>query len=231
MKARRLVIAGLALAVLIAVVAVVFDQLAVRSGQAGQTTAQGSSSATPGTGGSPGTGSSAGPQESGSPTSGAPAGAEASGGGASPGAKPLEVLPPVASTPAGLPEPSALPPLVKGNLPASGSASGAVVDGWPSYILSLPAGTTIGTTAISTSGNVMQLTADGVVGKPQQAVIDSFSASLVPHGFWSESAPAADGARAVRFVRGSDTVTVSVSVTGTGNSRFQLLGNLHSTAE
>ncbi|MFJ4207385.1 hypothetical protein ACIPY2_02830 [Paenarthrobacter sp. NPDC089675] len=228
MNARRLVIAGIALAVLIAVVAIVFDQLAVRSGQ---TTAQASNSASPTSGGDGANGSGAGAQSSGSPTSGAPSGTDAPNGGASPSSKPLEVLPPVAATPTGLPEPSSPAPLIKGSLPAPGSATGAVVAGWPSDILGLPAGTTIGTTAISTSGNVMQLTADGVVGKPQQAVIDSFTASLVPHGFWSESAPAADGSRAVRFVRGTDTVTVSVSLTGTGNSRFQLLGNLHSTAE
>jgi hypothetical protein len=75
------------------------------------------------------------------------------------------------------------------------------------------------------------VSADGVVGKPQQAVIDDFRASLVPHGFWSEEAPAPDGATAARFVRGTDTVTVSVSTTGTGNSRFQLLGTLHTETE
>ncbi len=69
MNARRLVIAGIALAVLIAVVAIVFDQLAVRSGQ---TTAQASNSASPTSGGDGANGSGAGAQSSGSPTSGAP---------------------------------------------------------------------------------------------------------------------------------------------------------------
>ncbi|MCX8452753.1 hypothetical protein [Paenarthrobacter ureafaciens] len=229
MNARRLVIAGLALAVLIAVIAVVFDQLAVRPAQ---TTAQNSSSASPAAAGPSPTGSGeagAGPQSSGSPTSGPSSGGD--GGGASSSAKPLEVLPPVTATPTGLPEPSAAAPLLKGKLPDPGNATGAVVDGWPSSILTLPEGTTIGSTSVSGSGNVLQVTADGVVGKPQQAVIDDFRASLVPHGFWSEDAPAPDGATAARFVRGTDTVTVSVSTTGTGNSRFQLLGSLHSATE
>ncbi|MFI2566038.1 hypothetical protein [Paenarthrobacter sp. NPDC018779] len=232
MNARRWVIAGLGLALVIAVIAVVLDQMAMRPSA---TTAQGSSSASPAASSSatpgPGStaGSGAGEQPSGSPTSGSSAGAE--GSGAQPSAKPLEVLPPVTSTPTGLPAPSAPAPLLKGSLPPAGSASGKVVDGWPSDILALPAGTTVGSTSISTSGDVMQVSADGIVGKTQQAVLDSFRASLVPHGFWSEDAPAGDGAVAARFVRGTDTVTVSVSTTGTGNSRFQLLGSLHSTAD
>ena len=111
MNARRLVIAGLALAVLIAVIAVVFDQLAVRPAQ---TTAQNSSPASPSGAGSSPTGSGeagSGPQSSGSPTSGPSAGGDGNGG-ASPGAKPLEVLPPVTVTPTGLPEPSAAAPLL-----------------------------------------------------------------------------------------------------------------------
>lgn len=230
MNARRLVIAGLALAVLIAVIAVVFDQLAVRPAQ---TTAQNSSPASPSAAGSSPTGSGeagSGPQSSGSPTSGPSAGGDGNSG-ASPGAKPLEVLPPVTVTPTGLPEPSAAAPLLKGKLPDPGNAAGAVVDGWPSSVLTLPEGTTIGSTSVSGSGDVLQVTADGVVGKPQQAVIEDFRASLVPHGFWSEEAPAPDGATAARFVRGTDTITVSVATTGTGNSRFQLLGSLHSDTE
>jgi len=95
----------------------------------------------------------------------------------------------------------------------------------------MPAGTTVGSTSISTAGNVLQLTADGIVGTSQGDVLGAFRQSLVSQGFWSEDAPAPDGAVAARFVRGTDTVTVSVSVTGTGVSRFQLLGTLHTTAD
>ncbi|MFF1829778.1 hypothetical protein [Paenarthrobacter sp. NPDC058040] len=228
MNARRLVIAGIGLALVIAVIALVLDQLAVRPSA---NTAQGPTPSAGASASAKPSGSSAGEQTSGSPTSGASQGASGADGGTSPSAKPLEVLPPVTATPTGLPEPSSPAPLLKGSLPAAGAASGKVVDGWPNEILSLPAGTTIGSTSISTSGDVLQLSADGIVGKPQQAVLDAFRAELVPHGFWSEDAPASDGAVATRFVRGADTVTVSVSVTGTGNSRFQLLGSLHSAGD
>lgn len=247
MIARRLVIAGICLAVLIAAVAIVLDQLA---GKPGPSAAQSTSASAPSAGSSaaasggatPGSASSA--PSGGAPTGSAPSGSPASGsegggteatsgegdGGPST-AKPLEVLPPVTATPTGLPQPSAPAPLITGTLPEPASAAGEVVDGWPAGVLSMPEGTTIGSTSVSTSGDVLQVAADGITSKPQAEVLASFRQSLVAHGFWSEPAPAADGAMAERFVRGTDTVTVSVSTTGTGNSRFQLLGSLHAAAD
>lgn len=233
MMARRLVIAGICLAVLIAAVAVVLDQMAGKPGSTAAPTPVSTSSsptATPSNGTASG---GEGEPTPGSPTSGGQASspADGAGNGGSSTAKPLEVLPPVTATPTGLPAPSAPAPLITGSLPKSGSSQGALVDGWPADFLSLPAGTTIGSTSVSTSGDVLQVTADGIIGKSQEAVLDDFRQSLVPHGFWSEDAPAPDGVVAARFVRGTDTVTVSVSLTGTGNSRFQLLGSLHTAAD
>ena len=238
MMARRLVIAGICLAVLIAAVAILFDQLAVKSGPTAQATA--STTPSPGmtapgstaSGGSASQGAEA-PASGSSPSGVSPSSGAASGGdaGSSPsGGQALEVLPPVTATPTGLPQPTAPAPLITGALPAPGTAAGEVVDGWPAGVLSLPAGTTIGSTSVSTSGNTLQVAADGIVDKPRAEVLGYFRDSLVTHGFWTEDAPAADGAMAARFVRGTDTVTVSVSSTGTGSSRFQLLGSLHTTA-
>lgn len=235
MMARRLVIAGICLAVLIAAAALILDQMARPGSTAVQSPASSGSSPNPGSGAS-GTGAAA----TDSPVPGSGNGeTEGSGSGNSGGesstgastAKPLEVLPPVTATPTGLPEPSAPAPLITGALPKPGSASGELVDGWPDGVLSLPAGTTIGSTSVSTSGDILQLTADGIIAKPQAEVLDSFRQSLVARGFWTEDAPAAEGGVAARFVRGTDTVTVSVSTTGTGSSRFQLLGSLHTTAD
>ncbi|WP_091468141.1 hypothetical protein [Paenarthrobacter nitroguajacolicus] len=240
MMARRLVIAGICLAVLIAAVAIVLDQMA---GKPGPSAAQSTSSSAPSTGSSitpsggatpGGTGDPTGDPQPGSPASGTEGSGNGDGSGDGDGgpstAKPLEVLPPVTATPTGLPQPSAPAPLVT-TLPDPGSAAGEVVDGWPADILTLPEGTTIGSTSVSTSGDVLQVAADGIIAKPQAEVLASFRQSLVAHGFWSEAAPAAEGALAERFVRGADTVTVSVSTTGTGNSRFQLLGSLHTAAD
>ncbi|YCK83728.1 hypothetical protein M1D89_11090 [Arthrobacter sp. D3-18] len=244
MMARRLVIAGICLAVLIAAVAIVLDQMAGKPGpSAAQSTSTSAPSAgssiTPSGGATPGgAGDPNGDPQPGSPASGTEgsgngdgsAGNSGEGDGGPSTAKPLEVLPPVTATPTGLPQPSAPAPLVT-TLPEPGSAAGGVVDGWPADILTLPEGTTIGSTSVSTSGDVLQVAADGIIAKPQAEVLASFRQSLVAHGFWSEAAPAADDALAERFVRGTDTVTVSVSTTGTGNSRFQLLGSLHTAAD
>ncbi|KQR06616.1 hypothetical protein [Paenarthrobacter nicotinovorans] len=239
MMARRLVIAGICLAVLIAAVAILFDQLAVKPAPSAQTTSSSSpspGSTAPGSTASPGT-TSQGAEAPGSGSS--PSDASASGGtenggdgGSSPSAgQPLEVLPPVTATPTGLPAPTAPAPLITGALPEPGTAAGEMVDGWPAGILTLPAGSTIGSTSVSTSGNTLQVAADGIIDKPRAEVLGSFRDSLVSHGFWSEDAPAAEGSSAARFVRGTDTVTVSVSTTGTGSSRFQLLGSLHTAAD
>ncbi|MFC8041216.1 hypothetical protein ACFUOZ_17840 [Paenarthrobacter sp. NPDC057355] len=239
MMARRLVIAGVCLAVLIAAVAILFDQMAAKPGPVAQNTSSQASSPSPG---GPGSTASADPTSQGaeaptsgtSPSSGQSTGSAESGddGGAShSGGQALEVLPPVTATPTGLPEPTPPAPLITGALPEPGTASGEVVDGWPAGVLTLPAGTTIGSTSVSTSGNILQVAADGVIDKPRAEVLGSFRDSLVSHGFWTEDAPAGEGAVAARFVRGTDTVTVSVSTTGTGSSRFQLLGSLHTSAD
>jgi hypothetical protein len=239
MMARRLVLAGICLAVLIAAVAIILDQMAGKPGptaaQTTSTTAPSAGSGAAASGGATPGGASDAP--SGSPASGTEGSGSGSGGSSGEGdgspatAKPLEVLPPVTATPTGLPEPSVPEPLITGTLPQPGSATGEVVDGWPAGVLTLPEGTTIGSTSVSTSGDVLQVAADGIIAKPQAEVLASFRQSLVSHGFWSEAAPAADGAMAERFVRGTDTVTVSVATTGTGNSRFQLLGSLRTAAD
>lgn len=237
MMARRLVIAGVCLAVLIAAVALLFDQLAAKPGPVAQSTSSPASSHSPGSRSSAPSGTTS--QGAEAPTSGSsPSGGSSGGstdgggdGGAPSGGQALEVLPPVTATPTSLPEPTPPAPLITGALPEPGTASGQVVDGWPAGVLTLPAGTTIGSTSVSTSGNVLQVAADGIVDKPRAEVLGSFRDSLVSHGFWTEDAPAGEGAMAARFVRGTDTVTVSVSTTGTGSSRFQLLGSLHTSAD
>lgn len=222
MTARRLVIVGLCLALVIAVAAVVFDQLA----RQGSTASPAPSTSTSSAAGADPSASAAAPG-SGSPTSNASEPNPTYGAAEQPsGTKPLEVLPPVTATPTGLPAPTEPAPLLTGAPPAPGTAQGEVVDGWPADILTLPKGTTVGSTSISTSGDIVQLTADGIVGASQSDVLADFRQTLVGRGFWFEDAPAPDGSLAQRFVRGGDTVTVSVSTTGTGSSRFQLLGSI-----
>lgn len=237
MMARRLVIAGICLAVLIAAAAVLLDRLAASPGTASarETSSNVSpgpvASGTPSPAGNQSGSQPANPSQSGNQPGNQATGQDPGAGGTALSDKPLEVLPPVAETAKGLPAPSEPAPLLSGSLPKPGSATGKLVDGWPGDIVALPGGTAVGSTSVSSSGNVLQVSADGVLSKPQNEVLDSFRQSLAAHGFVAVSAPAADGSVASSFSRGADTVTVSVSTTGTGASRFQLLGSLRTAAK
>ena len=76
----------------------------------------------------------------------------------------------------------------------------------------------------------LQVTADAISAAGQDSVVGHFQQQLAKLNFWSEPAPAGEGQRAVRFVRGADSMTLTTSATGTGSTRFMLFGNLHTTA-
>ena len=225
MKAKRLVIAGIGLAVLLGGAAVVLDQMT--------TDPPPTSSAAPLAGSGPQTaGASAGPgaTEARGTGDGTAASPEESAG--SPASAPAgrEVLPPVSATPSGLPVPSPPAALISAPLPAAASAQGKVVDGYPADVLPFPDGTVFVSTSVSPADGTLQVAADAIVGLSQDSVTGHFQQVLGSRGFWSEPVPAAEGQRALRFGRGTDSVTLTASTTGTGGTRFMLLGNLHVAA-
>lgn len=102
--------------------------------------------------------------------------------------------------------------------------------GFPEAALPFPDGSVVVSTGVSSADTVLQVTADAISASSQDSVVGHFQQKLAGLNFWSEPAPAADGQRSVRFVRGADSVTLTTSTTGTGSTRFMLLGNLHTTA-
>lgn len=228
MKAKRLVIAGVGVAAILGGTAVVLDQMTAGEPAASHTAAPAGSSP-------PVTGSSADPGATvaAAPTDGAggapaPTGGSTAGSGAAPVGR--EVLPPVSATPTGLPVPSPPAPLISLPLPAAASAQGKIVDGFPADALRFPEGTVVVSTSVSPAEGTLQVAADAIAGLSQDSVAGHFQQVLGGVGFWSEPLPAAAGERALRFVRGSDSVTLTASTTGTGSTRFMLLGNLHAAA-
>lgn len=225
MKTRLLVIVGVGIAAIFGGTAVVLDQKNAGpaadssvAAPAGSTMPTAQSSPTSGkTGEATGT-ASPDPGSAGGPSS-APAPAPAPAGG--------EVLPPVSASPAGLPIPSSPAPLVRTPLPATASAQGKIVDGFPADVLRFPEGTVVVSTGVSAADGALQVAAEGIVASSQDSVVGHFQQILGPLKFWSEPAQAAQGQRAVRFSRGNDSLTVTTSTTGTGGTRFMLLGNLH----
>ena len=104
------------------------------------------------------------------------------------------------------------------------------MDGFPGGVISFPEGTTVVSTAVSAADGSLQVSADCIVALPQDSVAGHFQQVLGGLKFWSEPVPAAEGQRSIRFSRGADSVTLTASTTGTGSTRFMLLGNLHAAA-
>lgn len=229
MRAKRLVIAGVGVAVILGGTALVLDQMT-----AGPST--NASLAAPEASMPPGAALGTGPgvtDASGAPAAGGGEATQeggAAGGGSAPAPVGREVLPPVQESPAGLPVPSPPVPLISLPLPATASAQGTIVDGFPGDVISFPEGTKVVSTAVSAADGSLQVSADCIVALPQDSVAGHFQQVLGGLQFWSEPVPAAEGQRSIRFSRGADSVTLTASTTGTGSTRFMLLGNLHAAA-
>jgi hypothetical protein len=117
--------------------------------------------------------------------------------------------------------------LVKAPFPAAAYAHGKTVDGFPSEILSFPDGTVVVFTGVSSSGDTFQATAEGIADMAPEKVLGHFQQVLQSSGFRAEEVPDGAGQQAIRLIRGNDSVSVTLSITGTGSARFSLLANLH----
>ena len=238
MRAKLLVIAGVGMAALLGGTAVVLDQ--ITSGQSAESRfapVAGSSPTAGGSGTDPGTADAAaqaGADGGAAAQTGADGGAAAPDGGAAGSSVPApagrEVLPPVSASPSGLPMPSPPAPLVSLPLPERASAQGKIVDGFPRDAISFPDGAVVVSTDVSPADGALQISADAIVTASQDSVVGHFQQILGPLTFWSERVPAADGQQSIRFSRGNDSLTLTTATTGTGSTRFTLLGNLHTAA-
>lgn len=104
------------------------------------------------------------------------------------------------------------------------------MDGFPSDVVSFPEGAVVVSTAVSPADGSLQISADAIVTSSQDSVAGHFQQILGPLKFWSERAQATEGQQSMRFSRGNDSVTLTTATTGTGSTRFMLLGNLHTAA-
>ena len=236
MIAKKLVLAGAVAAVLLGGGAVVLDQMAPAgetppTAGAGPTTSE---SGLPhpsesGSGGATGAGEpTEAPSASAAPSEAVPSVAATSPAASDPsGRRVMEVLPPASAAPTGLPMPSPPAPLIRTPLPASGSAQGKIVEGFPVNVVTFPDRTVLVSTSVSSSEKALQVTADGIVELSTAQVTGHFQQTLLALGFQSEAVTGVEGQQSIRLSRGTDTVTVAITTTGTGSTRFTLLGNLH----
>jgi hypothetical protein len=129
------------------------------------------------------------------------------------GATPAAALP--TSTPAG--------PLFSGPLPASATSTGALVAGFPSAI-PLPKGNTISTSSVSSNGDRLQATLSAKTTIGSAELVDWYSAQFAKLSLPGSLAPATGGSTAFAFANGDDSITLTVTPSKSGGSRYTLFG-------
>ena len=211
---RRLIVAGAILAALLLIVGVGFT--ALTSGATRGTSAHGSATASP----------SASPAPSKS--------AEAIGPFA-PGSKPPTAGPRTATEvqadqTAGptLPPSAKRVPLVSTPFPATASASKKLVAGFPTAIAPKPASTIVNS-SVSSSGRILQATVSAKTDDSSDEVIAYYIELFAKIGLAGNQSPSTGGTVSYSFVRGSDTVTLTVTPSKKNGSTYALFGVLNAS--
>jgi hypothetical protein len=112
-----------------------------------------------------------------------------------------------------LPPATSPPPVFVGTAPKSGSASGKLVAGFPAELV-VPAGAKVASSSISTSGSRSQVTLDATVDGTPADALQTVAAGFAKIGLVGTPTSAVGGSTAEVFARGNDTVTVTVSKSG-----------------
>ena len=233
-RLNRLMV-GLGGALVIGLVALVswaaIEPVGRSTSAASPSTASGSAT-TPG--GAAATSPAAGSSTSASTASAAAGVSDATGeGSATPGAgvsKPAtEVLPP--APPTGLPlAPSATVgpagPRLTMPLPATTSARGALVAGFPVKIVPVPAGATVVSSSVSAEGSRLQVGLEASTAASPADVQAGYVQALTATGFITTDSPAGAGATATAFVRDNDGLVLTLRERVGGGTELSVAGTL-----
>lgn len=228
-RRRLLVVAG-ALALVLVAGALVLDATAGGPGDgspisAGATGSAGSSSpGTPssGTTSSPGAAATPGATSAATVTPQDPSNPAAA---ADPSA-PLEVSGP-APVDTGLPDSTPRAALVSLPLPAAASATRALVAGYPSAVVAPLPDSVVASSSVEPAGDALRSGLTATVALDAEQIVESYRRSLAAQGFTSAAVDApADGAAMV-FTAGEDSVSLSVTPTGTPRMSYSLIAVLH----
>ncbi|MHC5797829.1 hypothetical protein ACVXZ4_16910 [Lacisediminihabitans sp. FW035] len=113
------------------------------------------------------------------------------------------------------PASAAIAPLLSGAAPKTASKNGAIVTGFPATI-PVAAGSTIGSSAVASSGNNVQATLVAKTSLAAPDLLDYYQSAFAKIGLYSTEVPAVGGSTAFSFAHGNDTVTLTVTPTKTG---------------
>jgi hypothetical protein len=167
-------------------------------------------------GGSPG-GKSSGSK----PSGGASSGTTTPGTGSA-----SEVLPPTGSTPGALVIPTPDVPRLTGPLPATASARGALVTGFPVAIVPVPAGATIVSSSVAAEGSRLQVGLEASTAASPADVLAGYVQAFTAAGFITTDSPAGAGTTATAFVRENDGLVLTLRARLGGGTELSVAGTL-----
>ncbi|WP_166674023.1 hypothetical protein [Rathayibacter sp. PhB151] len=139
---------------------------------------------------------------------------------------PLEVSGP-APVDTGLPDSTPRAALVSLPLPAAASATRALVAGYPSAVVAPLPDSIVASSSVEPAGDALRSGLTATVALDAEQIVESYRRSLAAQGFTSAAVDApADGAAMV-FTAGEDSVSLSVTPTGTPRMSYSLIAVLH----
>ncbi|HAM26115.1 MAG TPA: hypothetical protein DCP11_05235 [Microbacteriaceae bacterium] len=220
--ARRAIISGLAAAAVIVVVTLVLSSLnsapATPSSQttpSARATAPADSASTPAPTADPGAAPTAAPAPGPSPTATAPRTSTEVQKGTTAGA----ALPPAVP----------LPVLFSGPMPRSASAVGKLVAGFPA-VIPVAQGSKIADSSVSSSGNFLQATLSAKTSLSPNSVIAFYQSEFAKMSLPGAPLPAVGRSTAFDFARDGNSITLTVSPSGSGGSTYTVLGVLRASS-
>ncbi|WP_449514154.1 hypothetical protein [Cellulomonas sp.] len=137
-----------------------------------------------------------------------------------------EVLPPTGSAPGALVIPKVDVPRLTGPLPATASARGTLVAGFPVGIVPVPAGATIVSSSVAVEGRRLQVGLDASTAASPADVVAGYVHTLTAEGFITTDSPAGAGATATAFVSGNDGLVLTVRDRLGGGTELSIAGTL-----
>jgi hypothetical protein len=138
-----------------------------------------------------------------------------------------EIVPTQTPTPFRLPRPTPAPtvaPLISGALPATASARGSLVAGFPTQAVPLPKGLTIVSSSVASQGSHLQVGLQASSSSDPSAVNQQLATSLAKVGFAAAATAAPAGKTATQFSHGTDGVVVTYSPRLGGGTELTLAG-------
>lgn len=134
-----------------------------------------------------------------------------------------EVIPADPAAAPALPPSTPVPYPVSAPLPKTASATGGIVEGFPTAVIPLLPGSKVKTSSIASDSPQLQVSLTGTTTGSVTDVVAFYRQALATFGMYDAAAPALDGATSVTYSRDGNAVTLTATPAGTGTS-FALFG-------